>query len=377
MTVDLRADLQAELMPLALGHDQEASACPWVQLTRRTAAYPSRIAQAALLLASGAVSPTPGLVDQIYRCDDCGRCRAHALLPGPPDLPRALWRVRSSLVAAAAVPELLPLAAALREHGSIYGDIRVAFGRLGAGDAGAGVLFVPGAATLFYEPDSAVAALEAVRSVCGRADLSSDAMDSGHVARELGLTDEASAIGERVRRRVAEAGYRLVVTGTPKETFGLRETLAGLPTEVRYAGGLVAGAGGVPEAPAAGADAVVFHPSETLLHRLDEFDAIDRWLSAWLGGTYAREADPARDALPAAIERPAIRVPASLARALAAARMAQLQKIGGASSGRRLILTCDPFSARALREVAPPGIEVMDLLLFAFGKRREEEGAGA
>jgi len=366
----------AGILPLALGHDQEASACPWVELTHRTSAYPSRTAQAALAVANGALPVTPDLVDLLYRCDDCGRCRAHALLPGPPDLPRALWRVRSSLVAAAAVPELLPLAAALREHGTIYGDLRAAFASLGNGDAGAGVLFVPGAATLHYEPDSAVAALEAVRSVCGHADLSSDAMDSGHVAHELGLTDEASAIRHRVRHRVAEAGYRLVVAGTPKEAFGLRETLAGLPAEVRYAGGLVTGADGVPETPDAEADAVVFHPSETLLHRLDEFGAIDRWLGAWLDGAYAREAVPARDALPAAIERPATRVPASLARALAEARMAQLLKIGNGKSRRRLILTCDPYSLRALRDVAPPGVDVIDLLVFASGHGRAVESAG-
>src|SRR5262245_14582544 len=141
-------------MPLALGHDQEASACPWAQLTRRTTSYPSRIAQAALLAAREAAPITPDLVDQLFRCDDCGRCRAHSILPGPPDLPRALWQVRSFLVSANVVPEVLPLATALRDHGSIYGDLRSAFEQLGTGDTGAEVLFVPGAATLFHDLDA-------------------------------------------------------------------------------------------------------------------------------------------------------------------------------------------------------------------------------
>ena len=377
MTIDLHADLRDELMPLALGHDQEASACPWVQLTRRTTAYPSRIAQAALLLDGGGVKPTPDLVDQLYRCDDCGRCRAHAILPGPPDLPRALWQVRSALVAAGAVPELGPFALALRENGSIYGDLRAATERLGPGGDGAGVLFVPGAATLFYEPDSAAAALDAVRATCGGADLRPEAIDSGHVASELGLGGEAEAIRDRLRHLVAGGGYRRVVAGTPKQAFGLREALAGLPAEVCYAGSLVARAGGLPSAPGVGSyDSIVFHPSETLIHRLDEFEEIDRWLTTWVGEAYAPEPDARLAAWPAAIERPAIRVPVSLTRALAEGRMAQLLELANGKSGRRLILTCDPYSLRALRGAAPPTVDVMDLLVFASKQGRAAEGAG-
>jgi hypothetical protein len=402
----------ASLLPLALGHDQEASACPWVQLTHRTSAYPSRIAQAALLIANGTAPITPDLIDQLYLYDDLGPWHAHSILPGPPDLPRALWQIRSTLVAANAVPEVLLLATALRELGSIYGDLKPAFAELGAGDAGSDVLFVPGAATLFYDPDAARAALTTIGSILGRVDLQPDLIDSGHVARELGLAGEAEAIRDHVRRRVTEAGYRLVVAGTPKEAFGLREMLAGLPVEVCYAGSLIARAdhppchselaeeslsdspshstrrtttpplrsgrflgklgmtGGSGETSGSAVlseplATVVFHPSETLLHRLDEFDAIDQWLRSWFGETYRPEPEPKRNAWPAAIERPAIRVPETLTRALAERRMEQLLEIGGKSPGRRLILTCDPFSLRALREVAPPEVTVMDLLVAA------------
>jgi hypothetical protein len=364
----MTADLGAELLPLALGHDQEATACPWAQLTRRTAAYPSRIAQTALLLDGGAIEATPDIVDQLYRCDDCGRCRAHSILPGPPDLPRALWQIRSALVAAGDVPEVRPFAAALRAHGTIYGDLRPAFDRLGPADADASVLFVPGAATLHHEADAAHAVLRAVRSACGAVDLQIDAIDSGHVARELGLGDEAAEIRERLREFVAAGKYRLVAAGTPKEASGLREALAGLDVEIVYAGNLVARAGHLPETTGVDStfDSVVFHPSETLIHRLDGFDEIDRWLAAWLGNRYVPEPEARLRAWPAAIERPAIRVPSGLTRVLAEARMEQLLNLGNQSPGRRLILTCDPDSARALREVASPGVSVKDLLAFAF-----------
>ena len=383
MSVDFRsildADLREELMPLALGHDQEASACPWASLTRRTAAYPSRVAQAALLLAGGAASPSPDLVDQLYRCDDCGRCRAHSILPDPPDLPRTLWEMRADLVTAKVVSEVAPFAAALRAHGTIYGDLRPTFERLGPSDAGASILFVPGAATLFHDFDAAAAALRALRSVSRGVDLRFDAIDSGHTARELGLREEAAEIRERLRELVGAADYQLVVAGTPKEAFGLCEALAGLGAEVCYAASFIARSGRPSKMPAGvfGAyESVVFHPSETLLHRLDGFDEIDHWLAAWIGDAYRPEPDAKLSAWPAAIERPAIRVPAALTRALAETRMAQLLRVSNGSAGRRLVLTCDPFSLRALRDVAPPEVAVRDVLDFAFGQGREDGADG-
>ena len=366
-------------MPLALGHDQEASACPWAQLTHRTTAYPSRVAQAALLVAAGAVSPSSDLVDQLYRCDDCGLCRARSILPDPPDLSRALWDVRAGFVAAKAVPEVTPFAAALNDRCTIYGNLLPAFERLGPGDAGASILFVPGAATLFFDFDAAVAALRAVRFVSGSVDLRFDALDSGQTPRELGLREEAARFRERLRELVRGAGYRLIVAGTPKETFGLREALAGLPAEVCYAGSLVARSGCL-SASSRGSigayDSIVLHPSEMLLHRLDGFDEIDRWLSVWLGDTYCREPAAKLTAWPAAIERPAIRVPISLTRALAETRMTQLQQVGPAMTGNQLVLTSDPYSLRALRDVAPPNTDVMDLLDYAFGHGREDGVSG-
>jgi hypothetical protein len=56
--------------------------------------------------------------------------------------------------------------------------------------------------------------------------------------------------------------------------------------------------------------------------------------------------------------------------------MTQLLKIGNRAVGRRVILTCDPFSLRALRDVAPPDVVVLDLLDFAFGQGRGDSAGG-
>jgi hypothetical protein len=359
------------LLPLALGHDQEASACPWVQLTRRTADYPSRKAQAALAFAGDVVPATPDLVDQLYRCDGCGRCRAWSTLTRPLDLARTLWRVRASMVAAGAVPEVASLAEPHRTGGSVYGDLGPALARLGPSNAGADVLFVPGGATLHHAPKMVEAALGAARMVKGRVAFDRELVDSGQELLELGLADEAGSVRDALRRRVVEAGYRSVLAGTPKEAFGLREALVGLSVEVRYVGTALATVSMDERMalPAIEGDGpVVFHPSESLLHRLDEFDAIDRWLMSWLGDRYRPEVEPRRNAWPAAIERLAPRVPSQLKRSLAERRLTQLFDLLG-TRRRGVILTSDPWSWRALREVAPPEIEVRDLLVAAGGGR--------
>jgi hypothetical protein len=61
------------------------------------------------------------------------------------------------------------------------------------------------------------------------------------------------------------------------------------------------------------------------------------------------------------VERPAIGLDPALARRLAGRRLDQLM-VGRPS----LILTCDAYSQQALREAAPAGVEVTDLLVFAM-----------
>ena len=57
-------------------------------------------------------------------------------------------------------------------------------------------------------------------------------------------------------------------------------------------------------------------------------------------------------------------------------RMAQLLNVGDVTAGRRLILTCDSYSLRALRDVAAPDVAVIDLLDFAFGEGRKDGTGG-
>ena len=371
-------------MPLALGHDQEASACPWVRLTRRTAAYPSRVAQAALLLAGGAVSPSPDLVDQLYRCDDCGRCRAHSILPGPPDLPRALWQVRAGLVdgeggirggrrsrrrsantapsTATCGPRSSASVRATPERASSSSRVRRRSSTMsgcGEGGASGGALRMLAAST--SGSTRSTPAISRGSSGCAKRQRRSGSGCASSLARPA----TAWWLPEHRKRRSASAKRWLVL---PVEVALRRERRCWLWPAAEETGGRRL----------ARYDSVVFHPSETLLHRLDGFDEIDRWLAAWLGDAYRPEPDAKLAAWPAAIERPAIRVPAALTRALAERRMAQwrscLQGRQRHCPASRLILTCDPFSLRALRDVAPPDVAVMDLLDFAFGQGR---GGGA
>lgn len=361
----MEAETFASLLALALGHDQEAAACPWVQLTARTSEYPSRKAQAIVALSRGELAVTPDLVDLLYRCDDCGICRAWSTLPSPPDLPRAQWAARAALVELGAVPEVEPLRANLRAHGNLHGDLTAAQASLGTGDAEASALFVPGAAVLAHQPEAAAAALNAARSSLGRVAVMTGLLDSGQSLIELGLEQEAREAQAKVRRQVEEAGHRLVIAGTPKEAWALGEVLAGSGVEVAYVGSLLAKAaldGRVRLREDAGLGLrAVLHPSEALLHRLPDWDRLERWMDAWLGqGGRVCEPDPRRSVWPAALERPAIRLPESLRRGLARRRLETLMKLEPA-----VILTCDPFSRAALREVAPPTVEVVDLIEFA------------
>jgi hypothetical protein len=363
----------AAIIPLALGHDQEAFACPWVRLTGRTAEYPSRKAQAALAVANGALPITPDLVNLLYRCDDCGRCRAASVLPGPPDPPRALWEIRASFVDAGAVPEVARLAETHARYGNLYGDVREAAARLATNEGRADTLFVPGAATLYFTPEVAVVALASIQAVEGSAAVHPDNLDSGHTMRELGLAEQANEARNFLRQHIEDTGYRMVVAGTPKEAFGLHEALEGLAVDIRYAGNVVAHSALERRAALQSGrfqGALVLHPSETLLHRIDGFAEIDGWLRSWLGDRYLPEPDPPHDAWPAAVERPVVGTLAPLTRALAEQRLAQLRSLAGEENF--VILTCDPFSWRALREIAPPTIDVVDLLVFAARYAEED-----
>jgi hypothetical protein len=352
------------LRPLALGHDQEASACHWAQLTRRTAEYPSRRAQLALAFMAGGAPPTPDLVALLFRCDDCGRCRRHSSLPQPPDLARALWLARAQLVEQGAVPEVEALRARLDADGHLLGDLSGVWQWLGPGDPDAETLFVPDGAVLAWNPPAAQAALRAARCVAGPVGLLPAVPDSGHVLRELGLRAEAERALAAAHAHIAEGKFRRVLAGTPKEAVALTEMLAGLPLEVAYVGTALAQAvdqGRVRLHATGGAGRrIALQPPAALLEETPVYALITAWLRGWPGDCFYDEPDALRMVWPAAVERPTIGLDPALARRLAQYRLDQL-----GAWGPSLILTCDPYSWQALREVAPPGVEVMDLLVFA------------
>ena len=204
----------------------------------RTADYPSRKAQAALAVARRhrADHPRPRRPALSLR-----RLRSLPRRVDPvPDRP--IWRARSGRSAPgssrrARCPRLPALADMYRTYGISTATSAPRSRGSGPGDDGADVLFVPGRRRSSMTPDAAAAALRVARLVAGRVALDGELLDSGTGAAGTrsggrGRLDSRHA----PRRRVAEAGYRLVLAGTPKEAFGLREALVGLPVEVGYVG---------------------------------------------------------------------------------------------------------------------------------------------
>jgi hypothetical protein len=344
------------VLSIALGHDQTASLCPWVQLTRSTADYPSRKASIALALRTGLVQPTPDVVDLVFRCDGCGRCQELGKHAHAGCLSDVLYEARAMLSDRRLAPEIRPLRETWEQCGSVYGDPGKAIELLCPGDGEADVLFVPGTAMLAHEPAAAVAAFHLVGKFCvGGANVRPDLLDSGWVLKELGLRESYETEREHICDLVKEVSCSAIVAGTPKETYGLTKLLGELPVEVEYAGSLVAKAMTTSRPPLRNPDpgsSICFHPSEYLLHHLGEYDTIERGLRAWLGDAFLSEFNAKQNARPAAIERPLVRADPVLIKGLAERRAAQLVDIGGTALST--VLTVDPFSQAA----------VVDLLTF-------------
>ena len=106
---------------------------------------------------------------------------------------------------------------------------------------------------------------------------------------------------------------------------------------------------------------IVLHPSFALLHGLEQYGLVEQFLCRWLGDRFCRERDVTRSVWPAAVERPAIGLNPTLALGLAQRRLDSLLALEP-----DIILTCDPFSKRVLSGLAPAGVEVQDLLVYAM-----------
>ena len=300
------------LLPLALGHDQEASACPWVRLTaphgrlsiahraggagcRQAAQCRSRptssTSSTAATTAAAAAPLRSCRVRRICRARS-GRCALRSWRRGR--CPRwRRWPKRS------------------RDHGNIYGDLRPASTGSVRASRSATSSSCRARRRCSTTRMRRVAALRAVRSVmaapstCG-----STAIDSGQTLRELGLAEEAAKIRERLAR--SSSAMQDTEWWLPerrkRRSVCAKRWLVCRSRSVRRQRGRPRGARTADRrCSAVDSRAVVFHPSETLLHRIDGFAGIDRWLRAWLGDRYVPEPDPALDAWPAAIERPAMR----------------------------------------------------------------------
>ncbi len=362
-----------ELMPLALGHDQTASHCAWVQLTRSTTDYPSRRAQAAMALLAGAIAPSEALVDVMFRCDGCYRC-----VPGQTAGARAfselLFDARAKLVDDGLVPEAEQWTANWQKYGNVHGNISASLSGHEPGGPAKSVVFVPGAALLSLDPSAAQAAWRLVQRTEPDAVFDAGLTDSGFVLRELGLVDFYEAERNRVRDHIASRDYKTVIAGTPKVALELSSVFAELPVTVVSVLDLLMDRL-LPHAAAASLDRTrctfLLHPSDSLIGQKDRLGRTQRGLSMWLGDAYRPEVRDVTERWPAALERISTAGNGSLERRFAERRAAQL--VEHPFSRGVTILTVDPFSREALNTAIGDRAEVIDLVSCAL---RTLEGAG-
>jgi hypothetical protein len=350
-----------DLLPVALGHDQTASHCPWVQLTRSTTDYPSRRAQAAIALLAGAIDPSAELVDPMFRCDGCSRC-----LPGGTRVSTAysdvIYDARAMLVEHGLVPEADQWEANWRRHRNFYGDIGESFSSLEPAESTSPVLFVPGAATLWLDPAAALAAWRLVQRVDRRAVVDANIIDSGFMLRELGLAAMYESERSRLRDHVSSRGYETIIAGTPKVAFEVSRVFKGLPISViSVITLLVDRLASDPDRarPSEASRTYLLHASDYLMRDADQLSLTDRALSAWLGDRYRPENGDRAQWWPAAIERPSTGGNGPLEMQLARNRADQL--LEQAPPGELTILTVDPFSRGALTTVVNGRAVVADL----------------
>jgi len=367
---------ETEAWLIALGHDQTASLCPWVELTRSTSDYPSRKAGSARALLSGALEPTPRLVDQLFRCDGCGRCQHLHCAGNEGALSEVLFRARAAIVDRKLSPECDDLLALWNEHGNTYGPLGSAIERLGPGDSRASTLFVPGAALLARDQLAAGAAFTLLRQVSDDgARFDADFLDSAWALKELGLREMYETEAERLRTFIRDGGFRAIVAATPKETIGLAHLVVDLPVDVKYAGSVVAESISVsmlkPD-PVDQSQRLAIHPSEYLLHHLNCYHEVIAGIQDWLGMSLIVESGVKEKAWPAAVERPQIRAQPELTKGMARRRADQIIAFAGA--GKVTVLTVDPFSKTALSAALPDAFEVVDFMQFVAGHL---PGAGA
>ncbi|HEY8485536.1 MAG TPA: (Fe-S)-binding protein, partial [Longimicrobiales bacterium] len=187
--------------------------CPVGNLTRREVLTPHGWAQLVALERRGLLSWGPETVDRLYRCADCGSCRAHCV--GDQALPEAIAAARAALVdRGIAPPAVYEIGRRLREWENPYVDERP---RPVAG-RGEVALFV-GDEAEFLRPSVVVAALDLLEAVGVRPVLIGRGRSSGQLASSLGLLSVGRDLAAANLAELEATGARRLFVLSPGDFF--------------------------------------------------------------------------------------------------------------------------------------------------------------
>lgn len=338
MAMNLAPDVVSELIRCALCHDQCACACPLVQVSRRTLAYPSRLAQVALAAVHGEI-PLEALDNSLSFCVDCGLCLmwcVHAGKdPGPPDIAGNLRTARSAL-GLVTEPFIAETAALMQQ-----------LDRLTPRD---------GPTTCF---------------VAGQRE---ESLASARLLNRLGLPWTAEApfpiaewqdagCNRLIKVKLAALRESLnskriikVLVASPRDERFLRE---GLDMDVDYIGSFLADRlRALPRR--SGTGRIAFYPSAYLLRRSDGSARLDRWLSETFGRRYIPlQSDAKTTLMPAAAEGPGSGISEHYLIELAQRAWERI-----ASFQPDVVLTTDPYTRAALRRAGDLHTRIVDLLIY-------------
>jgi hypothetical protein len=354
-----------EILLLALGHDQNASRCPWVQLTRSTTDYPSRRAQAALSLLTGSLDPTPDVAAVMFHCDGRCRCQLGDSANTMSSYSNLVFDARTLLVDSGCVQEAAQWKSNFEQFGNVYGDIGGPYAKIGSSHSFGSVLYVPGAASLFLAPEIVESHWKVLRQIHESISVTSEILDSGFVLREVGLKQDFDSEVERIRNVIGRSGYQTIIGGTPKGASELSVVLSDMPVSVLSLPAFITTNlesklqyRTQPEA----TQTVALHASEQLLLNSPALKRIDLLLTYALGDSYLRSDDISSSPWPASTELPPVAMNEGLAAKFASNRAEQLLSL--ATSSNLTVLTVDPHSRLALETAAGGRFQVADLLTF-------------
>lgn len=194
--------------------------CPVGNLTRLETLTPHGWAQLVALERRGLSSWNPRTVDALYKCADCGNCRAHCVYSNP--LPEGIAAARAAVVERGLAPPIVSqLAERLRAWQNPY-EPRHPEPSAGTGPV---ALFV-GDDARFLRP----ATLDAVLAALGAADvepvLIGRGRNTGFLASSLGLPAIAAELARTNLLELEASGARRLLVLSPGDLFAFTQLYA-------------------------------------------------------------------------------------------------------------------------------------------------------